>query len=50
MYVATVSPARDTSPGSSFAAWGHSCVISPWGEVIAKTDHEEDIVYANIGK
>ncbi|XP_077985568.1 omega-amidase NIT2-like [Glandiceps talaboti] len=46
MYVGTVSPARDET--ASYVAWGHSTVVSPWGEVIATTEHEENIVYAEI--
>lgn len=46
VFVATVSPARDEK--ASYVAWGHSTVVSPWGEVIAKTEHEEAIVYSDI--
>eukprot|EP01098_Paradermamoeba_levis_P010516 TRINITY_DN4418_c0_g1_i1.p1 TRINITY_DN4418_c0_g1~~TRINITY_DN4418_c0_g1_i1.p1 ORF type:complete len:207 (+),score=58.08 TRINITY_DN4418_c0_g1_i1:467-1087(+) len=46
LYVATVSPARN--PQSSYQAWGHSTVCNPWGEVIATTQHEEAIIYADI--
>jgi len=46
VYVATASPAR--IPDSSYSAWGHSSVISPWGDVIATTEHDEHIVYADI--
>lgn len=46
LYVATVSPARD--PSASYVAWGHSTVVSPWGEVLAKVEHEEQILYADI--
>jgi len=47
VYVAAVSPARVES--SSYVAWGHSSVVSPWAEVVATTDHQESIVYADIG-
>ena len=46
VYVATVSPARDTS--ASYVAWGHSTIMDPWGTVVAKTEEKEDIVYAEI--
>ncbi|KAK9728218.1 Omega-amidase nit3 [Basidiobolus ranarum] len=46
IYIAACSPARDTSSG--YTAWGHSTVVNPNGEVIATTEHEEDIVYATI--
>jgi len=46
VYVATVSPARDTS--ASYVAWGHSTVMDPWGTVVAKAEEKEGIVYADI--
>jgi len=46
VYVATVSPARDT--GASYVAWGHSTVMDPWGTVVAKAEEKEGIVYADI--
>lgn len=46
LYVGTVSPARDTS--ASYIAWGHSSVINPWGEVIATSEEDEAIVYADL--
>ena len=46
LYVCTVSPARDES--ASYHAWGHSTVVSPWGDVVATTSHEPDIVFAEL--
>lgn len=46
-FVAAVSPARN--PESSYQAWGHSTVTDPWGTIIATTEHEETIIYADIG-
>ncbi|XP_023656809.1 omega-amidase NIT2 isoform X2 [Paramormyrops kingsleyae] len=46
VYVATASPARDEA--ASYVAWGHSTVVSPWGEVITKAGVEETVVYADI--
>jgi len=46
VYVATPSPARD--PTADYVAWGHSTVISPWGEVMSTTEEKEDIIYADI--
>jgi len=46
LYVATVSPARDEK--ATYVAWGHSTVVNPWGEVIAKADHTEQILYSDI--
>merc|ERR1719234_1529675 len=44
VYVATPSPARDTEAG--YVAWGHSSVVNAWGEVVARADEGEEIVYA----
>ncbi|NXC75156.1 NIT2 amidase, partial [Anhinga anhinga] len=46
VYVATVSPARDEK--ASYVAWGHSTVVNPWGEVIAKAGAEETVIYTDI--
>ncbi|XP_006868709.1 PREDICTED: omega-amidase NIT2 [Chrysochloris asiatica] len=46
VYVATASPARDDN--ASYVAWGHSTVVNPWGEVLAKAGTEETIVYSDI--
>ncbi|XP_070262187.1 omega-amidase NIT2 isoform X2 [Myotis yumanensis] len=46
VYVATASPARDDK--ASYVAWGHSTVVNPWGEVLAKAGTEETIVYSDI--
>ncbi|GKV03666.1 hypothetical protein SLEP1_g15932 [Rubroshorea leprosula] len=46
LYVATCSPARDAKAG--YVAWGHSTLVGPFGEVLATTEHNEDIVIAEI--
>jgi len=46
IYVSMCSPARDMTAG--YHAWGHSTVVDPMGAVIATTEHEEDIIYADI--
>lgn len=46
LYVAACSPARDTTAG--YVAWGHSSVVSPWGDVVCKAGHEEETIYADI--
>ncbi|CAK7352836.1 unnamed protein product [Dovyalis caffra] len=46
LYVATCSPARDVAAG--YVAWGHSTLVGPFGEVLATTEHEQDIIIAEI--
>jgi len=46
VFVAIPSPARD--PEAGYIAWGHSSVVSPWGEVISKADTGDEIIYADI--
>jgi omega-amidase len=41
-----VSPARDESAG--YVAWGHSTVVNPWGEVIAKAASKEETIIVDI--
>jgi omega-amidase len=38
LFVAACSPARNESSG--YVAWGHSSIINPWGEVIAKAGED----------
>ena len=44
--VIVCSPARSTT--ASYQAWGHSSIVSPWGKVLATTEHQESIVTADI--
>ena len=46
LFAAAISPARDTA--ASYVAWGHSTLVSPWGEVVATTEEKEAIVYADV--
>ncbi|XP_045157577.1 omega-amidase NIT2-like [Mercenaria mercenaria] len=46
MFVASVGPATNTE--SPYVTYGHSAVADPWGNIIAKTGADEDIVYADI--
>jgi omega-amidase len=46
-YVAVCSPARVAgAPG--YTPWGHSCVVDPWGEVLAMAGAGEGIVWADV--
>lgn len=57
-YVVTAAPARTTEDPASnggkpgrypqYTSWGHSTVVSPWGEVVAKCDEREALVIADI--
>jgi omega-amidase len=54
-YVITASPARTAAPENQeeskyphYTAWGHSTVVSPWGDVVATTDEMESLVIADI--
>lgn len=46
IYLAAVSPARDQE--GHYQAFGHSCIVTPWGDFCAKTDHRESIIYGGI--
>jgi omega-amidase len=46
LYVVTCSPAR--VEGAGYVAWGHSSVVNPWGEVIAKAGAGEEIIRAEL--
>lgn len=46
LYVAAASPAKNED--LSYVAYGNSMVADPWGEVLARANEKEEIVYANI--
>jgi omega-amidase len=46
MFVAAVSQAR--TGHSPFVAYGHSMVISPWGEILAEAGEREETIFADI--
>ena len=52
-YVLTASPARTPPPKEEgkyphYSAWGHSTVVSPWGEVVATCDEQPNMVVADL--
>mmetsp|Transcript_68012 Transcript_68012/g.100930 ORF Transcript_68012/g.100930 Transcript_68012/m.100930 type:complete len:103 (+) Transcript_68012:177-485(+) len=53
-YVLTASPARSDPPSPEegkyphYTAWGHSTVVSPWGEVVATCEEGESLVVADL--
>ena len=49
----TCSPARisdeeSQKDPSAYIAWGHSSVVSPWGEIISTAGSKEEIIYASV--
>ena len=48
VYVGAASQAQDAD--ASYKPWGHSSVVSPWGEVVSTCEDEEAIVYADLGE
>lgn len=46
MFVAAISQARCRD--STFVAYGHTMVISPWGDILAEAGQKEEIVVADI--
>lgn len=46
VFVAAASPARDVN--ASYVAYGHSSVISPWGDIINQLDEKEGILIQEI--
>ncbi len=47
VYLAACSPARDETSGG-YIAWGHSSVISPWGEVMNSAGPGEEVIFADL--
>lgn len=41
-FVVSTSPARDTK--ADYVAWGHSLIVSPWGDVVAEMDEREGYI------
>jgi predicted amidohydrolase len=48
VFFAACAPARNTK--TRFIAYGHSCVVTPWGEYCAAADSRETVLYATIDK
>lgn len=46
VYCGVISPARDES--AEYVAWGHSTLVNPWGDIVVKAGHQEEIIYADI--
>ncbi len=46
VYFMSVSPARDES--SVYVAYGHSLIVSPWGDILAEANEKETILYGEL--
>ena len=46
VYMLGCAPMRD--PSSGYTSWGHSILVSPWGEVLAQLDEKEGILVGEI--
>lgn len=46
VYFVAASPARNLQ--AAYHAYGHSCIIDPWGQVVNKLDEKEGILYGEI--
>lgn len=52
-FVVAASPARSEPPEEEgkyphYTAWGHSTVVSPWGDVLEKADEKESLVVCDL--
>jgi omega-amidase len=48
VFIAACSPARASSHENCYIAYGHSSVVSPWGEVISKAGFNDEIIFADL--
>lgn len=46
VYFVAASPCRNLE--ASYHAYGHSCIVSPWGEIISEIDEKEGIIYGEV--
>ena len=48
VFVATCSPARDTSSDAGYVAWGHSSLYNPWGDLLVAAAEGQEVVFADV--
>lgn len=48
VFLAAISQGRSDDSRCSYKAYGHSMVVSPWGDILAEADQDETIIYADI--
>ncbi len=46
--VFTIGVAAARNPATGYSSWGHSLVVSPWGDILHQLDHEEDKIVAEL--
>ena len=46
LFLAAVSQGKN--PGSSYHSYGHSMIVSPWGDILCEASDEQEILYADI--
>ncbi|MCL6610153.1 MAG: carbon-nitrogen hydrolase family protein [Peptococcaceae bacterium] len=46
VYVIAASPARDA--GAPYVAYGHSMIVDPWGDIVARAGEGEQVISAEI--
>jgi len=46
VYFAAASPARNLE--ASYHAYGHSCIVNPWGTFVNESDEKEGILYGDV--
>lgn len=46
VYVVAASPARNTA--ASYVVYGHSMIVDPWGDVVVRAGHGEQVISADI--
>lgn len=47
LFTALISPARDVD--ASYVAYGHSCVVDPWGKVVHMAGSDEELFVVDLG-
>jgi omega-amidase len=52
-YVLTAAPARTPEPETPgkyphYTSWGHSTVVAPWGDIVAKADEKEALIVVDL--
>lgn len=48
LFCLTCSPARVDDKAGGYVAWGHSSVVTPWGEVLQRAGHGEEVLRAEL--